>query len=423
MHALIASMVFVATLTLVILRPKGVNEAYYALGGAVVAMLAGLISWQDVVVVAGIVWNATLALIAIMVISQVLDEAGFFRWIALHLARMAGRSGMKLFLGLNAMAALVTIFFNNDGSILIVTPIAYELLSALGLGSSAVLPFLFATGFMADAASVPLAVSNLTNIVTSDLFGLSFVGYARLLMWPGLITILAAMVVLTLQARRKVDLILDVKDVGEPASAIRDPFVFKIGAMVMVGVIAGYMIGEVYAIPASLIASAGGIILLAATQRHGIISARAVVKRAPWLIVLFAMGMYLVVYALRNVGLTAWLGQLVMAALAQGEQFGLRATGGLFAVVSSVMNNLPSVMTGDLTITALPTAETTKRLLAAANVIGCDIGPKLTPIGSLATLLWMHILKGKGISVGWGEYLKFGLLVTPPVLVVALLTI
>lgn len=148
-----------------------------------------------------------------------------------------------------------------------------------------------------------------------------------------------------------------------------------------------------------------------------------VLRNAPWQIVLFSIGMYLVVYGLGQAGLTHygamvlnWLGQ-------QGELVATLGTGFLAALVASVMNNLPSTLVGALAIDQAHVPEATRELMVYANVIGNDLGPKFTPIGSLATLLWLHVLAGKGYYIGWGQYMKVGLMLTPPVLLAALLAL
>ncbi len=130
--------------------------------------------------------------------------------------------------------------------------------------------------------------------------------------------------------------------------------------------------------------------------------------------------MYLVVYGLRNAGLTGEVASLLNL-FAQGGVWGAAfGTGFLAALLSSVMNNLPAVLVGALSIDASQATGAVKEAMVYANVIGSDLGPKITPIGSLATLLWLHVLARKGIKIGWGYYFKVGVVLTVPVLSVAL---
>jgi arsenical pump membrane protein len=148
-----------------------------------------------------------------------------------------------------------------------------------------------------------------------------------------------------------------------------------------------------------------------------------VLRQAPWQIVLFSLGMYVVVYGLGNAGLTELAAGVLQWLAAQGALVATVGTGFLAAALASVMNNLPSTLVSALAIDHAAVPAATRELMLYASVIGNDLGPKLTPIGSLATLLWLHVLAGKGYRIGWGQYMKLGLLLTPPVLLATLLAL
>lgn len=173
-------------------------------------------------------------------------------------------------------------------------------------------------------------------------------------------------------------------------------------------------------VPISAVAAVGALILLAVAARGHVIATREVIKGAPWQIVFFSLGMYLVVYGLRNAGLTNLLTQVLNGLAEHGLWTATLGTGFLTAVLSSIMNNMPTVLVGALSIDATTAHGVVREAMVYANVIGCDLGPKITPIGSLATLLWLHVLDQKKLHISWGYYFRVGAVLTMPVLLVTL---
>jgi arsenical pump membrane protein len=417
---LLALAIFVVTITLVIWQPKGLGIGWSALGGAAIALIVGVVSLSDVPVVWGIVWNATATFVAIIIVSLLLDEAGFFEWAALHVARWGGGHGRRLFVLIVLLGAAVSALFANDGAALILTPIVIAMLRALGYKDKATLAFVMAAGFIADTASLPLIVSNLVNIVSADFFRIGFADYASVMVPVDLASIAATLVALLLFFWRDIPGSYDVAQLRAPADAIRDHATFKAGWIVLALLLAGFFLLEPMGVPVSAVAAAGAVLLLVIAARGHVIQTRKVLAGAPWQVVIFSLGMYLVVYGLRNAGLTDHLAGL-LDSTAQGGVWGAAfGTGIIAALLSSVMNNMPTVLVGALSIDATHATGTIKEAMIYANVIGCDLGPKITPIGSLATLLWLHVLGQKGIRIGWGYYFKVGATLTIPVLLVTL---
>jgi arsenical pump membrane protein len=417
---LTAFLIFATTLAFVIWQPRGLGIGWSATAGAVVALLAGVITPADIPVVWHIVWNATGTFVALIVISLLLDKAGLFEWAALHVARWGGGGGTRLFVLLVLLGAVVAAIFANDGAALILTPIVIAMLRALRFSPKATLAYVMAAGFIADTASLPLVVSNLVNIVSADFFDIPFVRYASVMAPVNVVAVLATLGVLLWYYKSDLPATYALADLKEPRAAIADGATFYTGFGVLALLLAGFFWIEPLGVPISAVAGVGAALLLVAAACGKQIDTRAVLAGAPWQIVIFSLGMYLVVYGLRNAGLT----DKVAAALDYCAQYGVwgaaMGTGLLTAALASVMNNLPTVLIGALSIDATHAHGAVREAMIYANVIGSDLGPKITPIGSLATLLWLHVLAKKDIRISWAYYFKVGSVLTLPVLLLTL---
>ena len=416
----LALLIFILTITFVIWQPKGLGIGWSALAGAVLALLLGVVTLADIPVVWGIVWNATAAFVAIIIISLLLDKAGFFEWAALHVARWGKGHGHRLFVLVVLLGAAVSSLFANDGAALILTPIVIAMLRALGYGPKPTLAFVMAAGFIADTASLPLVVSNLVNIVSADFFDIGFGEYAAVMVPVDLASIAVSLAVLMLFFRRDIPASYDIAVLRHPSEAIHDAATFRAGWIVLALLLVGFFVLDPLGVPVSVVAAAGAALLLIVAAKGRVIPTTRVMRDAPWQVVIFSLGMYLVVYGLRNAGLTDHLAGLLDYTARGGVWGASFGTGIIAALLSSVMNNMPTVLVGALSIDATQASGAVREAMIYANVIGCDLGPKITPIGSLATLLWLHVLGEKGIRIGWGYYFRVGLTLTVPVLLVSL---
>lgn len=419
----LAISIFIITLFFVIWQPRNLGIGISAIVGAVVALGLGVIQLSDIPIVWGFVWNATAAFIAIIIISLLLDESGVFEWAALHVARFGQGRGRALFIYIILLGAVVSALFANDGAALILTPIVISILLALRFSHGATLAFVIAAGFIADTASLPLVVSNLVNIVSADFFKIGFGEYASIMIPVNVVSVLATLGALYLFFHKEIPKVYELSLLKTPSSVIRDEQTFKMGFIVLGLLLIGFFGLEPLGVPVSLVASIGAIILLITAKKSRIINTTKVIKGAPWQIVFFSLGMYLVVYGLKNAGLTQHLSNILNWLSAQGLWIATLGTGFLTAILSSIMNNMPTVLIGALSIDESTATGIIKSGMIYANVIGCDLGPKITPIGSLATLLWLHVLARKDIKITWGYYFKVGIIMTLPVLFVTLIAL
>lgn len=224
---MLALAIFAITLALVIWQPRGLGIGTSALGGAVVALACGVVNLPDVLVVWDIVWDATFTFVALIIISLILDEAGFFSWAALHVARWGGGNGRKLFPLIVLLGAVIAAFFANDGAALLLTPIVIAILVRLEFSAATSLAFIIATGFVADSTSLPLVISNLVNIVSANYFDISFTHYAAVMVPVDLIALAATLIVLWLMFRNELPPHYALEKLEAPSGAIKDPQVFR----------------------------------------------------------------------------------------------------------------------------------------------------------------------------------------------------
>ncbi|WP_195572849.1 arsenic transporter [Paenibacillus sp. 1001270B_150601_E10] len=416
-----ASLLFIITLIFVIWQPRGLSIGWPASIGALLALLFGIVSLQDIVQVTSMVWNATFTFIAIIIISMILDEIGFFEWAALHMALLAKGKGTRLYISIIILGAIVSAFFANDGAALILTPIVLAMVRALHFEEKYVIPIVIASGFIADTASIPFTISNLVNIVAADFFGIGFAEYASRMVVVFFVSCAASIGVLLLYYRKHLPPQYQPEEVPVPSSTIKDIRLFRLSWVILGVLMLAYFTSEWTHLPVSFIGGIAAFVLWLAARRSPAIETTKIIKEAPWTIVIFSIGMYVVVFGLRNAGLTDLLGQWIQWFAQEGVVIATLGMGVLSAFLSSVMNNLPTVMIGSLSIDTFQAEPLIREALIYANIIGSDLGPKMTPIGSLATLIWLHVLSRKGIQISWKDYCKVGVVITIPTLLITLL--
>jgi len=415
---ILASSIFLITLIFVIWQPKGLQIGTTAVIGAIVAFSLGVVSYGDLFIVWDIVWDATLAFIGIIILSLVLDEIGFFEWCALKMAKFSGGSGRKMFVYSILLGALVSALFANDGAALILTPILLAKMRILKLNAKTILAFLLAGGFISDSASLPFVFSNLTNIVTANYFNIGFLEYFSNMYLPFIVSVIITIIVLLIVLKDDIPKTVDINLLKDANSVLKNRTLFYFSWFFLALLLIGYFIGDAYDIPISVFALGGGLLFLAISTAFKTVEPIEIIKNAPWQVVWFSLGLYIVVYGLKNAGLTEYLANFLSYLNMQGELIAVVGTGFTSAFLSAFMNNMPTIMIMDIALQDIG-----NEAMVYANIIGSNLGPKMTPFGSLATLLWLHTLNQKGVKIGFWQYSKFGLIVTPPILLVVLLAL
>src|SRR5690606_22876128 len=303
---MLALAIFIVTLVFVIWQPRGLGIGWSALAGAGVALATGVVGWTDVGTVWGIVWDATFTFVALIVISVILDEAGFFAWAELHVARWGGGNGRKLFPLIVLLGAVIAAMFANDGAALLLTPIVLAILLRLDFPAAGAMAFTVACGFIADTASLPLVVSNLVNIVTANYFGIPFGRYASVMVPVNLVSVAVTLLVLWLWFRRDIPARYRLEALAQTRPAIRDPVIFRSAFPLLALLLIAYFVTAPFGVPIALVTGVAAVLMMAIAGRWGSggrgasIGLTKVLLGAPWQIVLFSLGMYLVVYGLGN---------------------------------------------------------------------------------------------------------------------------
>jgi Na+/H+ antiporter NhaD and related arsenite permeases len=415
---LIAILIFVATLLLVNFKPRGIPIGYSALIGGALTLILGISNIHDVVLVFDIVWDATFTFVAIIIMTLILDEAGFFDYIASKILGLGNRLG-KAFVLLLLLDAVVSALFANDGAALVMTPIATSIISRSSIDERSRIVFMLGIGFVADTASLPFIISNLVNIIDATYFNISFLLYAEYMIFPFIISVVVSVVLYYFLLVRTTD-----KNQELPSfqPTINDQLLVKLGFPFIAILVLAYFLTSFVEIPVAMVAIPAATLLGIIAKRRKKIDVYKVVREAPWQIVLFSLGMYIVVFGMGKQGVTNFLASTVSTLYSLPSPFNVIMEGLLFAFTAAIMNNLPSVMINSLAINA--THSTNQFLLALVNVISNDIGPKFTPIGSLATLLWIYSLERKhGVKIPLRIYVYLGLITTPIVLVATILSL
>ncbi|EPI3057968.1 arsenic transporter [Campylobacter upsaliensis] len=411
--------IFILTLLCIYIRPLNLPLWVYSSLGAAFCVGFGFVSLSDVAFVWGMVWDSTFSLVGLIIFALSLEKLGFFEVLAHYTLRLSTHrqtlhlQTWKFFVFIGVLASVLATFFSNDGAILILTPLIIALLTHIKnvkFSRSPLIIFLLFVGFMSDFASNTFIFSNLTNIITADFFTITFIDFALAMALPQLFVILATLVLFWILFTRKLPKTLEFKvhtqALPKPSITL---FCFALTLLLLFGIIGGENIALcVFTLGVAFLGTLCGIL----THK---IALKQMLKLAPLGIVTFSLGLFIVVFGLNNMGLVGLLAEGLkhfdtLPLFAQIFSVGISSSLG-----SSVINNLPMVMLGDLAL------KDSSNALIFAHLLGCNVGAKLTPIGSLATLLWLFSLKRYGISISFLQYMLVALLIVPFVLFFGLL--
>ncbi len=402
-------------------RPFRWSESRIAMGGAAGLLLLGLIRPADAARTLLRDWNTFLFFIGMMGLSAMAETAGLFDWLAVQAARLAHRSAARLFLNVFLLGTAISMIFSNDATALILTPVVYVLVTRLRLP---VLPYMFACTFIADSASFLLPISNPINIIVMSRYPLTLFTFLRLFLLPSLLVIAINIGIFYLLYRAQLKGSFNLEQLPAAEMAVQHRGYFRYTLWVLALVAPSYVIAAAFQFPLSVVAMAGALLLLMGALFWKRTTLAEAGKGISWPIFGFIAGMFVVVRAIEDTGLTIKLGNLLLH-LSGGTSFGAVMVGTFGAALgTNLINNVPmSVVMNSSLASVQHAAPAVRNGFVAATIFGCDLGPNLTTVGSLATILWLLILRQRDVEVSGLDYFKVGVLVTPVMLFVGAMAI
>lgn len=391
-----------AAVALLGLRPWRLPSWTWPAAGALLVVLLGDEPIRSAVDAIARQWNVLFFIFGLMALSAAAEESGAFQWITQRLLARAAGSQRRLFVYLFLTGAVVTLLLSNDATAIAFTPIVYR--AVVKESHVAPEPFLFACVFVANAASFGLPFSNPANVL--------ILPHARLLPYlqhlgpPQLAALLIALGVFLFFYRRELSGTYPVP-AAPPAGArtIRT-------MAVMLGVALAYVVALLRGWPLGLVASIGGLIVCVMAGA----APNRTLRRISWGTFALLAGLFILLDAVTRAGFTQWgLGELDAAG--RYGSFALNAIGvGGAALIANALNNLPVAVAASYVVAHPPAAH-----LSYALILGVDVGPNLLTTGSLATILWLSVLRGYGLHMSRRQYLRLGLLIVPSTLVAGVL--
>lgn len=400
MSLAVALALLAAVLVTSILRPIGLPEAAVAVPAAAAAVLAGLVSPAAALDEVADLGLTVGFLAAILLLGHLVDGEGVFTWLGTRLASASAGRPQRLLALVFATAAAVTAVLSLDATVVLLTPVV--LATAAGLRQPA-RPHVYACGHLANSSSSLLPVSNLTNLLAFAASGLSFLGFTALMVLPWAVSLAVEYVVLRwwFRAHLRTRTPSPARD-GAPAPR----FALAVLALTLVG----FGVSSPLGVQPVWVATVGALVLAARALYRRTVTPWGVVVAAAPLFCVFVLGLGVVVAAVGAQGLTAALRAVVPGTTSLP---GLLAVAGTAAALANVVNNLPATL---LLLAAL--GQDPAPAIVLAVLLGVNIGPNLTYVGSLATLLWRQVL-GSEHRPRLGEFTVLGLLTVPLALAAA----
>ncbi len=407
----VASLLILAvTLAAILTRPRGVSEAWIAAAGGLAMVLVGPLPITDLPPLLRSTADVLLFLTGMMLLTVLVEHAGVFDVLAEGCARLARGSGIALFCLVFLLGAVITALLSLDVTVVVLTPIVYSVTMRRRLDA---LPFMFACTFVANTASLILPVSNLTNLLLYQQFDLNFLDFVRTMWLPNLVAVAVNLLLFLLIFRKRIPRRFAT---GAPEDLPPLDWWFWSAALVLVFTLIGLLASGIVHLPLALAALGGASFLLAVGYAGSRISPLAELRGVSWPVLVFVVGMLVLIRGFEN----GWLRDRVFETpRSLGSAIAMAAAS--TAIGSNIVNNVPMALLSVPVIQRSPGDHRTA--LTYAALLGANIGPVMTTYGSLATMLWLTLVRKRGIDVSTREYLRVGVLSMPPILISASITL
>ncbi len=419
MHTALAALIFIVTLVVIVVRPRQINEAWSAAVGAVLMVATGVVSPLGALAAVGSEWNLFLFFFGLMLTAAIADMAGFFDWAAGLAAAAAGGSGRRLLFNVFVLGAVVTTFLSNDATAIILTPVVYTITTRLRLR---VMPYLFAVSFMANAASMTLPISNPINVLTGDRLRAPLAVYEGHLLLASLASVAITTAILMAFFWRSAAGRFEFDWRSAVRSAVSDRTFFVATVIGLALLAVAYVIGSALLWPLGVVAVAGGASLMAVAVARRRLSREHLNTHISPALFVYVAALFILVRGVQDAGITP---ALVSTAVSHASDAGSAVVAGLIgsAIASNLINNLPAVLVFISGAQAGGVAAGLHAPFLFGALVGADLGPNLTPVGALSTMLWLVIVRRRGVQVSAWDFLKLGAVVAPVTLLAAALLV
>jgi arsenical pump membrane protein len=395
----------------VIVRPWNFPEFIWAAAGAALLVLFNLLPWPDALTAAAKGTDVYFFLVGMMLLAEVARKEGLFDWLAAQAVQSAKGSARRLFRIIYIVGTAVTVLLSNDATAVVLTPAVYAATRAAKVEP---LPYLFICAFIANAASFVLPISNPANLVVFGAQMPPLSEWLRYFALPSVVAIGATYVSLLLTQRRALD--ASVAEVDEmPPLTLGGKLAASGIVLTAVVLLGASAFGRDLGLPTFVAGTVVTVIVLAIGRQ----SPMPVLKDVSWSVLPLVSGLFILVEGMNRTGVLPSLAHTLRDAAAASPHITSWIAGVGVAIASNLINNLPM---GLIAATTSQAAQVPQRVTGAI-LIGVDLGPNLSVTGSLATILWLIALRREGEHVAAWQFLKLGIVVMPPALLLALLAL